>query len=79
MEDNGSAEPCERVTLILGEERFEVEKRKLIDKSQYFAALLSANYVEYGRTEHIINYDISTILLQVSRLRFSSPFKNELF
>ncbi|XP_071569156.1 uncharacterized protein [Temnothorax nylanderi] len=56
--------PRETVTLALKEERFEVEKQKLIDKSQYFAALLSANYLEYGQTDHVINYDISLILLQ---------------
>lgn len=66
--DDESGQPRETVMLILKEERFEVEKQKLVDKSQYFAALLSANYVEYGRTEHVINYDIPPVLLQVSRL-----------
>ncbi|XP_024879211.1 uncharacterized protein LOC112459378, partial [Temnothorax curvispinosus] len=61
---NKSGIPRETVTLILKEERFEVEKQKLIDKSHYFAALLSANFLEYGQTEHVINYDISSILLQ---------------
>jgi len=56
----------ETVTLILKKERFEVEKQKLISKSQYFAVLLSENYVEYRQTEHIINYDIPPISLQVS-------------
>lgn len=65
--DNESGEPRERVTLILREKRFEVEKQKLIDKSHYFAALLSTNYIEYGQTEHVINYDISATLLQVSQ------------
>ncbi|XP_077269654.1 uncharacterized protein LOC143901328 isoform X2 [Temnothorax americanus] len=66
MENNSneSRKPCETVTLIFKEERFEVEKKKLIDKSQYFAALLSANYLEYGQTDHVINYDVSLILLQ---------------
>ncbi|XP_071641849.1 uncharacterized protein [Temnothorax longispinosus] len=63
-EEGNSGKPRETVTLVLKEERFEVEKQKLIDKSQYFAALLSANFIEYGQTEHIVNYDISSILLQ---------------
>ncbi|KAL0102138.1 hypothetical protein PUN28_018575 [Cardiocondyla obscurior] len=54
----------ETVTLILKDERFEVEKKKLIVKSQYFAALLSPNYLERNRTEYVINYDISSTLLQ---------------
>jgi len=56
----------ETVTLIFKEERFKVEKQKLINKSQYFAVLLSENYVEHRQTEHMINYDITPILLQVS-------------
>ncbi|XP_071642526.1 uncharacterized protein [Temnothorax longispinosus] len=66
MENNSneSGKPRETVTLILKEERFEVDKQKLIDKSQYFAALLSTNFLEYGQTEHVINYDISSIVLQ---------------
>ncbi|XP_071642602.1 kelch-like protein 38 [Temnothorax longispinosus] len=66
MENNSneSGKPRETVTLILKEERFEVEKQKLIDKSQYFAALLFANFLEYKQTEHVINYDISPISLQ---------------
>ncbi|XP_071569208.1 kelch-like protein 8 [Temnothorax nylanderi] len=61
---NESGKPRETLTLILKEERFKVEKQKLIDKSQYFAALWSTNFLEYGQTEHVINYDISSILLQ---------------
>ncbi|KAG5337683.1 KBTBC protein, partial [Acromyrmex charruanus] len=62
--ENKNEELRETVTLILKAERFEVEKQKLISKSQYFAALLSANYLECNQTEHIINYDISQISLQ---------------
>ncbi|XP_012532998.1 uncharacterized protein LOC105834793 [Monomorium pharaonis] len=54
----------ETVTLVLKGKRFEVEKQKLTDKSQYFAALLSANYRDHLQTEHIINFDISLISLQ---------------
>ena len=66
--ENKNEELRETVTLILKAERFEVEKQKLISKSQYFAALLSANYSECNQTEHIINYDIAQLSLQVSLL-----------
>ncbi|KYN15702.1 hypothetical protein ALC57_11998 [Trachymyrmex cornetzi] len=49
--------PRDTVILILKENRFEVEKQKLISKSQYFAALLSEKYLEYGLTECIIKYE----------------------
>ncbi|KYN34062.1 Kelch repeat and BTB domain-containing protein 12 [Trachymyrmex septentrionalis] len=62
--ENKNEELRETVTLILKAERFEVEKQKLISKSQYFAALLSANYSECNQTEHIINYDIAQLSLQ---------------
>ncbi|XP_071569172.1 uncharacterized protein [Temnothorax nylanderi] len=55
---------CGIVTLILREERFEVEKQKLMNKSQYFAALWSANFIEHGQTEHVINHNISRLSLQ---------------
>ncbi|XP_071569222.1 uncharacterized protein [Temnothorax nylanderi] len=66
MENNSyeSGKPRETVTLILKEKRFVVKKQKLMDKCQYFAALLSANFLEYEQTRHVINYDISPILLQ---------------
>ncbi|XP_024890690.1 uncharacterized protein LOC112466694 [Temnothorax curvispinosus] len=66
MENNSneSGKPRETVTLILKEMQFKVDKQKLIDKSKYFAALLSTNFLECGQTEHVINYDISPISLQ---------------
>ncbi|XP_071569221.1 uncharacterized protein [Temnothorax nylanderi] len=66
MENNSNKRRklSETVTLVLKEERFEVQKQKLMDKSLYFAALWSADYREYNQTEHTINYDISSILLQ---------------
>ncbi|XP_011700582.1 PREDICTED: uncharacterized protein LOC105457557 isoform X1 [Wasmannia auropunctata] len=54
----------ETVTLILGAHRFEVDKQNLIGKSQYFAALMSVNYLERRLTEHIVNYDVSPNTLQ---------------
>ncbi|XP_071582534.1 uncharacterized protein [Temnothorax nylanderi] len=66
MENNSnkSGKPRETVTLILKKKQFVVEKQKLMDKCQYFAALLSANFLEYEQTNHVINYDISPISLQ---------------
>ncbi|KYN30299.1 hypothetical protein ALC57_00221 [Trachymyrmex cornetzi] len=64
MENKNEESRDVTVTLILKAERFVVEKQKLIGKSQYFAALLSANYSECNQTEHVINYDISQISLQ---------------
>jgi len=69
------------VTLILKKKQFEVEKQKLISKSQYFAVLLSKNYIEHRQTEHMINYDIPLISLQVSCLKqkhFLFMFKNKI-
>lgn len=63
-----SEKSCKTATLILKTKRFEVEKQKLMNKSQYFAALLSANYLEYNQKEHIINYNISPNILQVTWL-----------
>ncbi|XP_020280898.1 uncharacterized protein LOC109853324 isoform X2 [Pseudomyrmex gracilis] len=51
-------EQREIVTLILKTKEFKIDKQKLIDKSRYFAALLSASYIEFGRQEHVINYEI---------------------
>ncbi|KYM93534.1 PREDICTED: uncharacterized protein LOC108782101 [Cyphomyrmex costatus] len=61
---NKNEELSETVTLLLKTERFAVDKQKLISKSQYFAALMSANFSEYNQVEHIVNYDISQISLQ---------------
>jgi len=60
--------PRDTVILILKKKRFEVDKQKLISKSQYFAALLSENYLEYRQKEHIIEYyNILSISFQVSK------------
>ncbi|XP_050450341.1 uncharacterized protein LOC126850913 [Cataglyphis hispanica] len=46
------------VILLLQTERFKIDKKKLINKSQYFAVLLSTTYIDHLLLEHIINYDI---------------------
>lgn len=54
------------VTLLLQTERFKIDKKKLIKKSQYFAMLLSTTYTDHLLSEHIINYEIPSISFQVS-------------
>ncbi|KAL6258994.1 hypothetical protein P5V15_008916 [Pogonomyrmex californicus] len=53
------------ITLILKECQFIVDKQKLIDKSQYFATLLSKNYIDYRKRKHTILYDIPIMLMEM--------------
>ncbi|KAL6259182.1 hypothetical protein P5V15_009102 [Pogonomyrmex californicus] len=55
----------ETVTLILKGIRFRVSKQKLIRKSQFFAVLLSKNYIDYHKTEHTILYDIPINMMKM--------------
>lgn len=59
-------EPGEIITLILQKKRYEVDKQRLIKKSQYFAALLSGKYLENNESEHVINYEIPVTPFEVS-------------
>jgi hypothetical protein len=61
-----SENPHETVILVFNEERFEVKKQNLIDKSHYFSARLSGNYRDHLQTELVIDFDIPLISLQVS-------------
>ncbi|XP_018307134.1 uncharacterized protein [Mycetomoellerius zeteki] len=54
----------ETMILILKKDRFLVDKQKLISKSQYFAALLSENFLERHQKEHVLEYNISWISMQ---------------
>ncbi|XP_018307135.1 uncharacterized protein [Mycetomoellerius zeteki] len=54
----------ETIILILKEDQFLVDKQILISKSQYFAALLSENFLEHRQRVHVIEYDISWISMQ---------------
>ncbi|KYQ52749.1 hypothetical protein ALC60_08164 [Trachymyrmex zeteki] len=58
----------ETIILILKEDQFLVDKQILISKSQYFAALLSENFLEHRQRVHVIEYDISWISMQVYKL-----------
>lgn len=59
-------EDSQTVTLLLGEERFKVDKKKLIDNSRYFTMLLSTTYSDHRLSEHIINYEIPLNSFQVN-------------
>lgn len=54
------------VALILQNSSLLVDRKQLIDKSQYFASLLSENYIDHLQQEHVINYDIPISTLKVS-------------
>ncbi|KAF7393986.1 hypothetical protein HZH68_010805 [Vespula germanica] len=54
----------EIITLILENNRFEVDKKRLINKSHYFHCLFSPNFYDSQNKEHIINYDITSSMLQ---------------
>ncbi|XP_035739088.1 uncharacterized protein LOC118449050 isoform X1 [Vespa mandarinia] len=54
----------EIITLILGNDSFKVDKKRLINKSHYFDCLFSPNFYDSRNKEHIINYDIASSTLQ---------------
>lgn len=54
------------VALILEDSRLIVNRKQLINKSQYFASLLSENYIDHLQQEHVINYNIPVSTLKVS-------------
>ncbi|CAL7937239.1 unnamed protein product [Xylocopa violacea] len=49
---------------VLNEHRVQVNKRKLWNKSRYFASLFSHNFNDSDNKEHVINYDIALCTLQ---------------
>jgi len=65
-DDENKEERCQIVILILENRRFKVNRQKLIEKSHYFAALLSPNYKEYHKSEYKINYTIPLEIFKVS-------------
>ncbi|XP_043282708.1 uncharacterized protein [Venturia canescens] len=63
--ENENGENVERfVTLVLGEDRFQANKRKLVDYSLYFASLFSENFNDHLQNEFKINYDITSRTLK---------------
>lgn len=54
----------ECITLIFQQNRYKVDKKKLVSKSRYFECLLSHNFSDSQNKEHVINYDITLSTLQ---------------
>ncbi|XP_014607627.1 PREDICTED: uncharacterized protein LOC106788675 isoform X2 [Polistes canadensis] len=54
----------EIITLVLQDNRFEVDKTKLINKSHYFECLFSPHFYNTPKKEHIINYNIDLFTFQ---------------
>ncbi|XP_043493130.1 uncharacterized protein LOC122518326 isoform X2 [Polistes fuscatus] len=54
----------EIITLVLQDNRFEVDKTRLINKSHYFECLFSPHFYNTPKKEHIINYNIDLFTFQ---------------
>lgn len=61
------------VTLVLKKHRIYVSREDLISNSEYFASLLSPNFKDCDKLEHIINYDIDVDTLRVSSQSMGNP------
>ena len=59
-----------RITLILGESRFYVDKRRLAEKSRYFESLFSHNFSDSKDNEQTVNYKVDPSVLQVMSFFF---------
>jgi len=64
--DDENQEQPRTVTLIFQNQRFEVDKQKLIQRSEYFAALFSPKFKEFHQTEHKIHVEYPLAVFQVS-------------
>jgi len=64
--DEIKEQSCQTVRLIFKNQRFKVNKQKLIQKSKYFAALFSPNFKEYYQSEHKIHVEFPLKAIQVS-------------
>jgi len=65
-DDENQEQPCRTATLIFQNQRFEVDKQKLIQRSEYFAALFSPNFKEYHQSKHEIHIEYPLEVFQVS-------------
>jgi len=57
---------CQIATLIFKDQRFEVDKQKLTQKCQYFAALSLPKFRKHYQVEHEIHVGYSLEVFQVS-------------
>jgi len=69
-DDENKEQTCKTVILILENRRFKIDRQRLMQKSHYFAALLSPNYKEHRQLEHVINYEIPLKIFKVSFILF---------
>ncbi|XP_058807698.1 uncharacterized protein LOC131673605 [Phymastichus coffea] len=53
-----------RITLILDGRRFQVDKRRIIDKSRYFHSLFSHNFSDSKANEQTVLYNFDPIVIQ---------------
>lgn len=51
--------------MILDGSRFEVDKRRIVDKSRYFNSLFSHNFSDSKANEQIVRYDFDPSVIQV--------------
>lgn len=66
---NADSDEPELVTLVLGNERFVADRKKLADNSHYFSALFSENFKDHMQDEFKINFDITPQTLKVSAIQ----------
>ncbi|XP_003425994.1 uncharacterized protein LOC100679168 [Nasonia vitripennis] len=53
-----------RITLLLGDNRFHVDKKRIADKSRYFESLFSHNFSDSKDNEQTVNYKVAPSVLQ---------------
>jgi hypothetical protein len=54
-----------RITLILGDIRFHVDKKRIIERSRYFESLFNHNFSDSKDNEQTVNYEVAPSVLQV--------------
>ncbi|XP_011498550.1 PREDICTED: uncharacterized protein LOC105362749 isoform X2 [Ceratosolen solmsi marchali] len=53
-----------RITLILGDIRFHVDKKRIIERSRYFESLFNHNFSDSKDNEQAVNYKVAPSVLQ---------------
>ncbi|XP_014203913.1 uncharacterized protein LOC106636133 [Copidosoma floridanum] len=53
-----------KITLILEGNRFQVDKKRIMEKSKYFESLFSHNFSDSKDNEQIVNYKVEPMVLQ---------------
>lgn len=55
----------EKITLILEDNQFVVDKSRVVEKSRYFESLFSHNFSDSNNHEQLVNYKVTPSVLQV--------------